>query len=76
MDNEESRRIVDEWKARNGYDDLLGAYSDAIDTISRTVAALHRLAEHMTEHAYQELASALEAPPRIVEKDKLATGGG
>lgn len=36
----EKARIVDKWKAANGYDDLLAAYSTAVDEVRATEAAL------------------------------------
>jgi chromosome segregation ATPase len=46
---------LDEWIARAG---------EAERTVEAARRSLFSVAESMTEHAYQELASALEAPPR------------
>lgn len=59
--------------ARPDYDDDI-RLADYIEQAEETekqrneaIRVLHKLAEHMTEHVYQELASALEAPPRSGE---------
>ena len=50
---------MDEWIER------AGEAERAVETARRRLACV---ADDMTEHAYQELASALEAPPRVADR--------
>ena len=50
---------MDEWIGR------AGEAERAVETARRRLACV---ADDMTEHAYQELASALEAPPRVADR--------
>ncbi len=50
---------MDEWIARAG---------EAERVVEAARRCLASIAESMTEHAYQELASALEAPPRVADR--------
>lgn len=44
MRNAEKNRIVDEWKAANGYDDLLAAYANSARDLEEARAFLRRTA--------------------------------
>lgn len=50
---------MDEWIGRAGEAERM------VESARRSLASV---ADHMTDHAYQELASALESPPRIAGK--------
>lgn len=56
---------MDEWIAR------AGAAESLVEAAQRRLACV---AESMSVHAYQELASALEAPPRIASRAVATTG--
>ncbi len=65
--------IIDGLGARVGHlldemDEWIGRAGEAERTVEAARRSLSSVAEAMTEHAYQELASALESPPRIAGK--------
>ena len=65
--------IFDGLGARVGHlldemDEWIGRAGEAERTVEAARRSLSSVAESMTEHAYQELASALESPPRIAGK--------
>jgi hypothetical protein len=49
-------------------DEWIGRAGEAERMVEAARRSLSSVAESMTEHAYQELASALESPPRIAGK--------
>jgi len=49
-------------------DEWIGRAGEAERMVEAARRSLASVADHMTEHAYQELASALESPPRIAGK--------
>lgn len=75
------RGIIDVAETRSNDADLTvwlhnnaEALLSAAERVEEAQRVLHAVAESMSEHAYQELASALEAPPRIdvaSQSDKL-----
>ena len=71
--------IFDGLGARVGHlldemDEWIGRAGEAERMVEAARRSLSSVAESMTEHAYQELASALESPPRIAGKWKAANG--
>ena len=49
-------------------EEFIGRAGEAERMVEAARRSLASVADHMTEHAYQELASALESPPRIAGK--------
>ena len=49
-------------------DEFIGRAGEAKRMVEAARRILSSVAESMTEHAYQELASALESPPRIADR--------
>lgn len=67
--------IFDGLGARVGHlldemDEWIGRAGEAERTVEAAQRRLSCVAESMTEHAYQEMASALEAPPRASSQDE------
>jgi hypothetical protein len=56
------------WMAREG--ELIARAEVAERLVEAARSRLFWLADFMTEHAYQEMASALAAPPRSVSKEE------
>lgn len=74
LDELEGRAVIfDGLGARVGHlldemDEWIGRAGEAERMVEAARRSLASVADHMTEHAYQELASALESPPRIAGK--------
>lgn len=68
--------IFDGLGARVGHlldemDEWIGRAGEAERMVEAARRSLSSVAESMTEHAYQELASALESPPRVADYERM-----
>lgn len=77
LDALEGRAVIfDGLGARVGHlldemDEWIGRAGESERTVEAAQRRLACVADDMTEHAYQELASALEAPPRVADYERM-----
>ena len=77
LDELEGRAVIfDGLGARVGHlldemDEWIGRAGEAERAVEAAQRRLACVADDMTEHAYQELASALEAPPRVADYERM-----